>query len=160
MDNKQPEMELLDMEFHGVVESNELITAYDSWSADCYNALVAYPRTATLADRRECCVRVAQAAREAAEIIMPTGMWLASIADNWARGIKGDRVAFNWMSMHWDTDVEDKYLAKALRHLAQADMAVNAENRIKHLAALFCNANILWRRCDGDNIEGVCNGID
>jgi hypothetical protein len=160
MDNKKPEMELLDMAFHGAVESLDLITSYDSWSADCYNALVTYLRDEKVGSRRECCIRVAQAAREAAEMIMPTGMWLASIADNWANGIKGDRVAFNWMSMHWDTDVEARYLAKALRHLAQADMAGNAENRMKHLAALFCNANILWRRCDGDNIEGVCNGID
>ena len=150
-DNKQPETGLLDLEFHAEVEVLDLSMDFDTWSADCYNALVMYRRATSVEAKKAYCVRAAQSAKEAAEIIVPTGVWLSSIADNWRDGIRGSRIAFNWMNMRWDTDVEAKYLAKALRHLSQADMACNAESRINHLAAVFCNANILWRRCGGEN---------
>lgn len=145
---KKPPAELFDPEFHCAVARNKAISSFDTWIADCYDAILQYFRSTALEDKRKAAIRIGQTAWEAAETDVSIGRILSAIANNWYDGIKGGREAFDWMKMNWDHSVEEVYIAKTLRHLVQADMSFTLTDKIKHLAALFCNANILWRRCD------------
>lgn len=145
---KKPPAELLDPEFHAAVADNKSISTFDTWTADCYDAILQYYKSPALDDKKRAAIRIGQTSWEAAESCVSIGRVLSAIADNWMEGIKGSRKAFDWRTMPWDNSVEEAYLAKTLRHLVQSDMALTLDDKIKHLAALFCNANILWRRCD------------
>lgn len=144
---KKPAAELLDPDFHVAVASYKSIAGFDTWMADCYDAIMVYYRVKTSKEKRAAAVRIAACVWEASENLLSIGRFLNAIADNWLDGIKDERIAFGWQDMHWDKSVEMAYVAKALRHFVQVDMATTADEKIQHLAALFCNANILWRRC-------------
>lgn len=144
---KIPATELLDPEFHVKVADTKAIGSFESWTADCYDAVLSYFKATSKEEKRRASIRIGVTAWEAMESTLSVGRILNAIADNWLLGIKGDRKAFDWHTMHWDDGTETLYIAKTVRHLVQADMALTLEDKIKHLAALFCNANILWRRC-------------
>lgn len=76
-------------------------------------------------------------------------VFFAAVARNWKEGVKNGRSAFGWMDMDWTVWAERSYASKALRHLSHAeDPTLNITDRIKHLAAVYCNANILWHHCN------------
>jgi hypothetical protein len=144
---KKPAAELLDPDFHVAVAALKSIPSFDSWMADCYDAIMAYYDAKTVNDKRAAAVRIAKSVWEAAENELSIGRFLNSIADNWLEGIKDEREAFDWQKMEWTEAIELAYIAKTMRHFVQVDMVVTLDERVQHLAALFCNANILWRRC-------------
>jgi hypothetical protein len=54
------------------------------------------------------------------------------------------RVQWDWKRLKWDSNTQLLYTAKLLGHVAKGIRAETAEERRKHLAAVACNANILW----------------
>ena len=61
-------------------------------------------------------------------------------------GIKGNRKAHDWQDIPNTIENRDKYLSKIVRHASKgyySDPTKLNEQR-KHLAAVACNANILW----------------
>jgi hypothetical protein len=66
----------------------------------------------------------------------------AAMCRNWEAGIKDGRVANGWETLPRTNETRDRYVAKILRHLQRY-----VEQRgvaVEHLAAIACNANILW----------------
>lgn len=151
--SKKPQTELLDQEFHAAVALNTEITGFSTWLNDCYDAILTYISAPVISEKKKAALRIARSAWEAADSKVGIGVFLAAISDNWSNGVKNHREPFDWIDMEWNPQVESIYMAKTLRHLVQADLARNSEIHIKHLAALFCNANILWRRCDDLHME-------
>jgi hypothetical protein len=145
---KRPATELFDLPFHEAVAAENNINNFESWSADCYNAIMQYSAAEDLDQMKDAALRIGRTAWEAAESEISIGQFLCAIADNWMDGIKDGRQAFGWMHIVWTDSVQCQYIAKTLRHFIESETAVSTENRMKHLAALFANANILWRRCD------------
>lgn len=75
----------------------------------------------------------------------PASCFLGWVASVWMDGIKGDRFAFSWMHLKWSLTQQKTYVAKALRHLSVAeDPDRETVVRLRHAAAVYCNANILW----------------
>ena len=144
---KYPAMELLDYDFHYAVTEADSEPNFPLWSAECYFGIVCYRSATTEEAKRDAAIRVAQSVWEAAESDLSVGAWLIAVASNWAGGVKDGRAPFGWLTMQWDHEMEAKYIAKTLRHFSLAETAPSLEIKTKHLAALFCNANILWRRC-------------
>jgi hypothetical protein len=66
----------------------------------------------------------------------------AAMCRNWEAGIKEGRTANDWETLPQTNETRDRYAAKVLRHLHEyvEQRGVAAE----HLAAIACNANILW----------------
>ncbi len=147
-DIKKPATELFDLPFHEAVANECEINNFESWSADCYNAIMTYSAAKDLEGMKNAALRIGRAAWEAAEAELSIGQFLCAIADNWMDGIKDGRQAFGWMHIIWTDAVQCQYLAKTLRHFIESETAISTDARMKHLAALFANANILWRRCD------------
>lgn len=144
---KSPATELLDQEFHAMLLNSQAITTFDTWEKDCYNAVLTFCRATDVEEKKRAALRIAQIAWEAADEHLSVGHFLSAISANWASGLKDGRKAFDWMMMNWNMYVEGLYVAKTMRHLIQADTSQTPDLINKHLAALFCNANILWRRC-------------
>lgn len=59
-------------------------------------------------------------------------------------GIKEDRKANDWKEIALTDENIKKYFAKINRHAARAFLCDSYENGMPHLAAIACNANILW----------------
>jgi len=57
---------------------------------------------------------------------------------------KKGRVWNDWKALNWSKEYELLYTAKLMGHLAKAVRADNPFDKKKHLAAVACNANILW----------------
>ena len=53
-------------------------------------------------------------------------------------------VKWGWKRLKWDHETQLLYTAKLLGHVAKGIRAETAEERREHLAAVACNANILW----------------
>lgn len=145
---KKPAAELFDPEFHVAVADYSGIGSFDSWMADCYDAIIQYYKAIAHDEKKKAAIRIGKTAWEAAESSVSIGNFLSAVADNWHYGVRGKRESFDWMRMRWDNNVSNAYVAKTLRHFIEADRATTQDDQLKHLAALFCNANILWRRCD------------
>jgi hypothetical protein len=69
----------------------------------------------------------------------------AAMCHSWQLGVKHGRTANDWQHLPRTDETRDRYVAKILRHLqgyveAGDDRAVKCE----HLAAIACDANILW----------------
>lgn len=141
----KPQTELLDFEFHAEVTRLEPVLSYESWMDDCYDSIMQFIIQSTTCSA----LYIGKSAMEAGETICSIGYFTNAIVENWQRGLKDGREPFDWRTMPWDKDVEYKYLSKSIRHFIMADLAISQDEKIKHLAALFCNANILWRRTRG-----------
>ena len=144
---KAPATELIDLEFHAAVIADTSISTFDTWMADCYHAIMQYSECVSMDDKKTAALRIGRTAWEAAEAKISTGFFLNAICENWMDGIRDGRSAFDWQQMGWNTVVEKKYIAKTLRHFIHAEIDVPLGSQTKHLAALYCNANILWRQC-------------
>ena len=59
-------------------------------------------------------------------------------------GIKGDRKANDWKDIQGTIENQNKYFAKINRHAARAFTCDSYEKAMRHLAAIACDANILW----------------
>lgn len=57
---------------------------------------------------------------------------------------KKGRQRWDWKNIKWTDTQEILYTAKLVGHMAEGLRAETAEERKKHLAAVACNANILW----------------
>jgi hypothetical protein len=68
----------------------------------------------------------------------------AAMCENFQEGLTGDRVENGWKSLKSTTENLNKYEGALMRHFHLAKKAVLSEDRKKHLAAIACNANILW----------------
>ena len=67
--------------------------------------------------------------------------FLAAMAECWSNGLQGTDEPFSWMRLlPWTADKENSYLSALMRHLA----LYRRTRDPKHLAAVACNANILW----------------
>jgi hypothetical protein len=66
----------------------------------------------------------------------------AAMCRNWEAGIKEGRTANDWETLPRTNETRERYAAKIMRHLHEyvEQRGVAAE----HLAAIACNANILW----------------
>jgi hypothetical protein len=66
----------------------------------------------------------------------------AAMCRNWEAGIKDGRKANDWETLPQTNETRERYAAKIMRHLHEyvEQRGVAAE----HLAAIACNANILW----------------
>jgi hypothetical protein len=66
----------------------------------------------------------------------------AAMCRNWEAGIKEGRTANDWETLPRTNETRERYAAKIMRHLHGyvEQRGVAAE----HLAAIACNANILW----------------
>jgi hypothetical protein len=65
------------------------------------------------------------------------------MCENWQSGIKNDRTANDWKKYKITQPNIDVYEGALMRHLHGAKKTSGKE-RQKHLAAIACNANILW----------------
>jgi hypothetical protein len=66
----------------------------------------------------------------------------AAMCRNWEAGIKEGRTANDWETLPRTNETREQYAAKIMRHLHEY-----VEQRgvaVEHLAAIACNANILW----------------
>ena len=66
----------------------------------------------------------------------------AAMCENWQAGVKNGRQLNDWYFLKGEEN-KRKYESKILRHLHGAKKTFG-EDRKKHLAAIACNANILW----------------
>lgn len=66
---------------------------------------------------------------------------------------KDGRAYFDWKRLKWDSDKELLYIAKLLGHVAIGIRAGDYQTRRRHLAAVACNANILWYHVKEDDYE-------
>lgn len=82
--------------------------------------------------------------------------FLDAMADCFYRGVRKNGRAFNdWKTRKWDNNLKLLYTSKLIGHVAKGIRAATAEERRKHLAAVACNANILWHHeKDNDNENG------
>ena len=65
--------------------------------------------------------------------------------DCFYKGMQKDgRVKWDWKRLKWNENTQLLYTAKLLGHMAQGLRAETAAERCEHLAAVACNANILW----------------
>jgi hypothetical protein len=67
--------------------------------------------------------------------------FIAAMADNFERGLKDGRKAFDWKKIEWNDAETLKYFSKLMRHLMSA---AEGKTDCDHLAAVACNAAILW----------------
>jgi len=70
----------------------------------------------------------------------------AAMCDNMEDGLKDDRTVNGWKGMDWNVDLLEAYEAKILRHLH----AWQTTGDVQHLAAIACNANIIWHKAIED----------
>lgn len=68
----------------------------------------------------------------------------AEMCGNWEKGVKGNRLPNDWESIEQTSENKDKYVAKILRHLQGYVESESPAEMTQHLAAIACNANILW----------------
>lgn len=57
---------------------------------------------------------------------------------------KQGRQYWDWKNIKWSNEQKLLYTAKLIGHMAKSIRAETSEERLKHLAAVACNANILW----------------
>jgi len=74
------------------------------------------------------------------------GIWYFydDMLDVFDRGVKNGREFGDWQRLNWDKTYEQLYEAKLIGHFAQAMRSDSAADKCKHLAAVACNACILW----------------
>ena len=71
--------------------------------------------------------------------------FLDSMADCFCKGsTKDGRAYFDWKRLKWNPDLKLLYTSKLIGHMANGIRANTAKERREHLAAVACNANILW----------------
>lgn len=72
--------------------------------------------------------------------------FIDAMADNFYNGVLQNtgRQHYDWKKLKWDHKWQLLYTSKLIGHLAAANRAESAEDRKMHLAAVACNANILW----------------
>jgi len=71
-----------------------------------------------------------------------------AMCETWAEGLKGDRRPNNWKKLPWDRTIHDKYVGAIMRHLREYLSTTDPERRRQAMAAIGCNANILWYYSD------------
>ena len=77
--------------------------------------------------------------------------FVAAMEKCFAAGNKNDRKPNDWRDMPYTKNTHDVYLSKILRHAASSYSGTfSGETKRQHLAAVACNANILWHLL-GDN---------
>lgn len=72
--------------------------------------------------------------------------FMGAMDENWREGAdRPGRSPNDWKDIPWDEEQEQIYTHKLLRHFAQSrNLEMSTKQRRKHLAAVACNANILW----------------
>jgi hypothetical protein len=70
--------------------------------------------------------------------------FMGAMATCFKGGIKDGRKAFDWMLIKPDTENAQKYRGKILRHLLDAALTEDMPRAMQHMAAIACDANILW----------------
>lgn len=58
--------------------------------------------------------------------------------------MKANRTLGDWKKREWSLEQNALYAAKILGHLARAMRANNMDDARRHIAAIACNAWILW----------------
>ena len=71
--------------------------------------------------------------------------FLDAMADCFHKGVKKDGRAFDdWKTMDWGDNMQLLYTSKLIGHMAKGIRGDDPHERRKHLAAVACNANIIW----------------
>jgi len=69
----------------------------------------------------------------------------------WVGTFKHGRAYDDWKRLKWNDRLQLLYTSKLIGHMAKGIRGDNVQEKRKHLAAVACNANILWHHLKGED---------